>query len=118
MKKLVLIALTLLTSQLAFAENEETVISSKCLNKITQFSAQFAEASMPYYGSTPASIGKVTVNSKAITVGESGFADGKGSYELIIVDEGEKVTTNIDFTFRFMTEPHCSIMTIKIADVQ
>lgn len=117
MKKSITVALILMATQFAFAENEEIQISTKCLKKITQFSTHFANASLPAFGDTPVSIGNVNVNSSAIMLSESGFADGKGSYELIAIDEGEPMTSVIEFTFRYMTEPHCSIVRMQLSDL-
>ena len=73
MKNSVTIVLVALFSQFVFAENKEYQISEKCLNKLAQFSSHFALANMMNYGNIPVSIGKITVNPTAVTVGESGF---------------------------------------------
>lgn len=116
MKKLVSVVLVMLISQVAFAQDDQISISAKCLNKITQFSTQFANASMPNFGSIPVSIGEVEVSSKATALGESGFADGTGTYEVTIGETGETETSKVEFSFRYMTEPHCTIVKIQLAD--
>ena len=57
------------------------------------------------------------VNPKVNALGESGFADGSGTYELIMADEGVKETSKVEFNFRYMTEPHCTITKIKLSNV-
>ncbi len=117
MKNFAALTLVVLFAQITFGQETEVPMSAQCRQKITKFSSHFAEASMPFFGNIPVSLGKIEVKPKAIALGESGFADGSGSYELIMEDEGEKQVTKIEFTFRYMTEPHCTITTIKLADV-
>lgn len=116
MKKLISVALVMLFAQITFAQDNQISISAKCADKITQFATHFAMASMPNFGSIPVSIGEVEVSSKAVALGESGFADGQGTYEVTIGETGETETSKVEFSFRYITEPHCTIVKIQLSD--
>ena len=116
MKKFVSLVVVIFFGQLTFGQDNEISISAKCRDKITKFSIHFADASMPFFGDIPVSIGKVEVSPKAVSLGESGFADGSGTYDLTIGDKDGKETSKVAFSFRYMTEPRCTITKIKLSD--
>lgn len=101
----------------SFADSDAYIISKPCLEKLTVFAGEFAKISKVNYGQADVSIGDVLVNKDATLVGESGFADGNGSYEIKMVDAGESNITVVKFNFRFVTEPHCAVFKIQLTDL-
>ena len=101
----------------SFASGESYEISKPCLDKLTIFAGEFAKVSKMNFGQTAVSIGALTINKDAELVGESGYADGTGSYELKMEDQGEINTTEVKFNFRFAAEPHCSVLEIKLSEL-
>jgi hypothetical protein len=117
MKKSIVPAALVLVSQFAFGSNSQYQISKKCISKISSFASVFGQVSMMDFGGASASVGRVTIDQSAELIGESGFANGKGSFEVVFKD-GTDVSTQVqDFEFLFATEPHCAVMKIKMSNV-
>ncbi len=117
MKKIFAILLIGFAGQFAFATGEEIKISDTCHTKISKFAKQFVEASMLNLGDASYTIDKIVVDPIAVKVDESGAADGRGSYEVNIVEEDEIQTSKFEFNFRYVMEPHCSVWRIQMSNL-
>lgn len=114
MKTTIAMATVLLMGSFAFASDEAYTISPKCVTKLTAFATTFANANKMYYGAMPSSIGKVTVDKEATTIGESGYLNVTGKYELVVVDEDENMVSDVQFKMMVASEPHCAVMKINM----